>query len=213
MRPRLTYTNVISSIALFLVLTGGAAYAIDGPLPGQDQVGSADIINNEVQTADIKDANLTTADIRAGAVVTGKLADDAVTTAKLAPEARGASAYAYVTPGSCTGTPGECTVTQSKGISSVTREDTGLYCVTAPGIDPTTTPAAVTVDWSSTSSPEGNASAMTREGTSCPGGLGFRVMTQRQPIVTVDADGGTNNAIVAGPAADANDVAFTIVIP
>jgi hypothetical protein len=64
MRPRLTYANVVSSLALFLVLGGGAAFAVDGPLPGQNQVGSADIINNDVRSEDIRDANLTTADIR-----------------------------------------------------------------------------------------------------------------------------------------------------
>jgi hypothetical protein len=64
-------------IAIFIALSG-TAYAVDGPLPGQNQVGSADIINGEVQTADIKDANLTTADIRANAVTTGKIADSDV---------------------------------------------------------------------------------------------------------------------------------------
>jgi hypothetical protein len=68
-------SNVIGYMALFVALSG-TAYAVDGPLPGQNQVGSADIINNEVQTADIKDANLTTADIRSGAVTTGKVLDD-----------------------------------------------------------------------------------------------------------------------------------------
>jgi hypothetical protein len=70
-------SNVIGYVALFVAL-GGTAYAVDGPLPGTDQVGSADIINNEVQSADIKDANLTTADIRAGAVTTGKILDGEV---------------------------------------------------------------------------------------------------------------------------------------
>jgi hypothetical protein len=70
-------SNVIGYVALFVALSG-TAYAVDGPLPGQDQVGSADIINNEVQSADIKDANLTTADIRAGAVTTGKILDGEV---------------------------------------------------------------------------------------------------------------------------------------
>jgi hypothetical protein len=70
-------SNVIGYVALFVALSG-TAYAVDGPLPGQDQVGSADIINNEVQTADIRDANLTTADIRAGAVTSGKILDGEV---------------------------------------------------------------------------------------------------------------------------------------
>ena len=74
MRPRPSYANVVSSIALFLVLTGGAAYALDG----SNTVFSDDIVNNEVRTADIRDANLTTADIRANSITSGKIADDQV---------------------------------------------------------------------------------------------------------------------------------------
>jgi hypothetical protein len=75
-RPR--HGTVVAYLALFLALGGTGAYAIDGSLPGQNTVGSADIINNEVQSADIKDANLTTADIRAGAVTSGKIEDGGV---------------------------------------------------------------------------------------------------------------------------------------
>ena len=44
----------IGTVALFLVLTGGTAMAVDGSLPGQNTVGSADIIDGEVTSADIK---------------------------------------------------------------------------------------------------------------------------------------------------------------
>jgi len=71
-------SNVIGYLALFVALSG-TAYAVDGPLPGQDQVGSADIINNDVQTADIKDANVATADIRTSAITGGKILDASVT--------------------------------------------------------------------------------------------------------------------------------------
>jgi hypothetical protein len=67
-------SNIIGYVALFVAL-GGSAYAVDGPLPGQDQVGSADIINNDVQSADIKDANVASADIRSNAITTGKILD------------------------------------------------------------------------------------------------------------------------------------------
>ena len=40
-------------LALFLVLTGGTAMAVDGSLPGQDTVGSPDIINGEVTQNDL----------------------------------------------------------------------------------------------------------------------------------------------------------------
>ena len=43
----------MGALALFLVLTGGTAMAVDGSLPGQNTVGSADIINGEVSNADL----------------------------------------------------------------------------------------------------------------------------------------------------------------
>jgi hypothetical protein len=80
MRAKPSPSMVVALIALFVALVG-TAEAVDGPLPGQNQVGSADIINNDVQTADIKDANLTTVDIRADAVTTGKILDNDVRSA------------------------------------------------------------------------------------------------------------------------------------
>ena len=123
-----------------------------------------------------------------------------------------ARAYGRVSYFTCTGTPGTCTPDQSKGISSVTREAIGLYCVIAPGINAYTTPAVVAVDFSSTSAPAGNASAMTREGHDC-GPEGFPVRTEIQPFVAVNKGSGTNNQTVSGTAVARNTVSFTIVIP
>jgi hypothetical protein len=53
---------------------------------------------------------------------------------------------------------------------------------------------------------------MTRDGVECGAG-GFLVVTQRQPEILVDQGGGINNAAAVGPAEEADDVAFTIVIP
>ena len=44
----------MAGLALFLVLTGGTALAIDGSLPGQNTVGSADIIDGEVKPDDLQ---------------------------------------------------------------------------------------------------------------------------------------------------------------
>jgi hypothetical protein len=66
--------NVVGYVALFLVLCGGVAYANDGPLAGQNTVGSADIINGEVYGQDIL----------AGSIGTGKVADDSLTASDLA---------------------------------------------------------------------------------------------------------------------------------
>ena len=55
-------SNVVGYVALFVALSG-TAYAVDGPLPGQNQVGSQDIINSEVKTLDVLDNTLTGADV------------------------------------------------------------------------------------------------------------------------------------------------------
>jgi hypothetical protein len=66
-------SNVIGYVAIFLFAIGGTASAIDGPLPGQDRVGSQDIINGEVGAGDIA----------AGSVNGGKLTPNSVTSPKV----------------------------------------------------------------------------------------------------------------------------------
>jgi hypothetical protein len=129
-----------------------------------------------------------------------------------APGAPGtARAYARVIQSAGDDCTGGCTFDRASGVTSVTRLDVGSYCVIAPGLSPTTTTAAVTVDSGSTSSP-GNASAMISAGFSCGGG-GFLIQTQRQTATTVCTnDTCAATASVAGNAAVADDVSFTILI-
>jgi hypothetical protein len=133
-----------------------------------------------------------------------------------------ARAYGAVEVLNATGMPicsvvgNTCPVVRSKGIESAVRVPLG-YCVVAPGIDARETTAAVTVEAAQTNNPEGNTSAMidtvstTCENSGLPGA--FYVRTERQPVITVDKGGGTDNATVSGPSDDANDVSFGIVIP
>jgi hypothetical protein len=74
--------NVLGLVAIFIALSG-TAYAVDGPLAGQNTVGSADIINGEVQDADLGTGAVTSAKIGVGEVTTADLATDAVTGAKI----------------------------------------------------------------------------------------------------------------------------------
>jgi hypothetical protein len=60
--------NIYGLIAIFIALSG-TAYAVDGPLAGQNKVGSADIIDGEVYGQDL----------RANAVGTGKVLDGSLT--------------------------------------------------------------------------------------------------------------------------------------
>jgi hypothetical protein len=181
-----------------------------------NQVKAADIGDGEVKTAEIANGQVKTADIGGGEVRSSNVLNDNLTGADVATNSlKGADidestldigdtarAYAVVDPRNCTGATGTCTPEQSKGISSVTRLLTGLYCVTAPGIDAAEVAAAVTVDWSATNTPKGNASAMTYElDFGCgPPGASFWVITERQPEITVRSGDGVNNTTASGRA-------------
>ena len=81
-RARLTYANVVSTLALFLVLGGGAAFAakklttsdikkgaIKTKLIAKSAVTKAKIAKNAVTGAKVKDGSLTPADVAGGASV------------------------------------------------------------------------------------------------------------------------------------------------
>jgi hypothetical protein len=240
LRRHLTYANVVATLALVIAVGGGAAYAANTVFSSDivdGEVKEADIGSAAVREAEIGQGAVNSDELKNDGVLANDLAPDAVRAAKVLDGTLGgadvagnslkgadideatldigdaARAYALVDPGLCTGTPGTCQAEQTKGVTTVTRDATGQYCVVAPGIDSAATPAAVTVDWGTTAGPEGNASAMTREVACGPQGDGFEVYTERQPLVAVDQGGNVGAATVSGLAAFANDVGFTIVIP
>jgi hypothetical protein len=110
-----------------------------------------------------------------------------------------ARAYALI---SATPAPTAAAVFRSKGITGpVAHPSTGLYCVSAPGLSPGTTPAVVSAEAAGTSSPEGNATAQYFIGAAgCAAGT-FPVATYRLP----------STAPVT--ATESDTVAFTIMIP
>jgi hypothetical protein len=75
-RKRITYANVMSSIAVFLVLGGATAYAAK-------KIGSNEIKGNSITTGKIKKQAVTSSKIKNNAVTTAKIANGAVTGAKL----------------------------------------------------------------------------------------------------------------------------------
>jgi hypothetical protein len=75
-RRHLTYANFMSTLAVVLVVGGGAAYAAN-------TVFGSDIVNGEVKTADIGTGEVTTADLANGGVATADLADDSVNSNKI----------------------------------------------------------------------------------------------------------------------------------
>ena len=78
MSSRLTFSNVVSCLALFVAL-GGSAYAV-----AVNSVGTKQLKDRAVTKDKLAPASVTSAKIAAGAVTTNKLANNAVTTAKLA---------------------------------------------------------------------------------------------------------------------------------
>lgn len=80
-RKRLTYANVMSSIAVFLVLGGATALAAG---LAKNSVGSKQLKKNAVSTAKIKNGAVTSAKLRAGAVGGSALGAGSITNDKLA---------------------------------------------------------------------------------------------------------------------------------
>lgn len=76
-RKRLTYANVMSSIAVFLVL--GGATAIAANQLGKNSVGKKQLKANAVTTAKLKKNAVSTAKIRNGAVTGAKVKDGSLT--------------------------------------------------------------------------------------------------------------------------------------
>jgi hypothetical protein len=74
-RNRLTYANVMSSLAVFLVLGGATAFAAS-------KIGANQLKANSVKTGKIVKEAVTTGKIKNNAVITSKIADNAVTGAK-----------------------------------------------------------------------------------------------------------------------------------
>jgi hypothetical protein len=110
-RGKLTYANVISTLALFLVLSGGAAIAAN------------QLEKNSVGAKQIKAGSIGTGKLKAGAVKGGKLADGAVTTPKLAD---GAATVGKIADGAINGAKLSVgAVTASKLGTIVTRTNSG----------------------------------------------------------------------------------------
>jgi hypothetical protein len=89
-RKKLTYSNVLASLALFIAL-GGAAVAAGLP---NNSIGTKKLKNGAVTTKKIRKEAVTTLRLAAGAVTDAKLAGGAVTSSKIAGGAVGAGALA-----------------------------------------------------------------------------------------------------------------------
>src|SRR5699024_10441920 len=137
-RKRLTYANVMSSIAVFLILGGATAFAVS-KVP-KKSVGTKQLKANAVTTAKIKKDSATTQKLKANAVTTAKIADNAVTGDKVnesslseVPSANSANPVLFAN----VNTDGTVNGALSKGIADgdVVKKGEGEYCITVPGFN------------------------------------------------------------------------------
>lgn len=89
-RKRLTYANVVSSLCLFLLLGGGAAFA--ATKLSKNSVGSNQLKSGSVTSAKLAKNAVTAAKVRTAAITNAKLASGSITAATLAPSAVGNTA-------------------------------------------------------------------------------------------------------------------------
>jgi hypothetical protein len=80
MRPRITFANVVSVIALFVALGGTAIATHPG---GQNTISTADIMNGEVKVADIGQGAVATDEIANGQVKAADIGDGEVRSADI----------------------------------------------------------------------------------------------------------------------------------
>ncbi len=107
-REHLTYANVVATLALFLVLSGGAAYAA-GHL-AKNSVGTKQLKNNAVTGAKVKDGSLGAKDFAAGSLPAGPKGDPGAAGVPGAPGS--ALGYAHIVQG-------ELVAAESKGVVKV----------------------------------------------------------------------------------------------
>ena len=69
-------TRIAAPLVAAFIALAGTAYAVDGPLAGQNTVGSEDIIDSEVKSADVANGSVQTADIKNDDVRSSDVRDD-----------------------------------------------------------------------------------------------------------------------------------------
>lgn len=189
-RRHLTYANAMSSLAVFLVLGGGAAFAAkkigSNELRGAS-VTTAKIKRNAVTASKIKKNAITTAKITKGAVTGGKLADGSVSAPKLAPGfvAPAAERLTHAVNVSAGGT----VLAGSVGVSqaNVTHPSLGFYCFS--GLTPAPVGGVATIDYSEAGE---NVSIQfdTGQGPVCPVGTQAFINPRKTTGTTTPVDAG-----------------------
>lgn len=178
LRQRLTYANVMSSIAVFLIFGGATALAAR-------KIGSHQLKGGSVTTAKIKRDAVTASKIRQDAITTAKIAKRAVTNGKIAAGSVDATKLApgFVAPAAERLTHSanisfEGTVlVGSLGIAqaNITHAATGFYCLA--GLSPAPAGGVATIDYSEAGE-DVEIQFDTGQGPVCPAGTQAFVNTR-----------------------------------
>jgi hypothetical protein len=104
-RPKLTYANVMSTIAVFLVVSGGVAYAASHL--GKNTVGPKQLKKNSVTTAKVKKEAITAVKVKKGALTGAQINASTLGTVPQAQSAQTANALGPSEGWHEVGAPGE----------------------------------------------------------------------------------------------------------
>jgi hypothetical protein len=143
-KPRFTYANVVATLALFLALGGGAAFAAN-------TIRSGDIAPGAVQTADIHQRAISSGKLAVGAVRGNQIAPHSVGSSQIAPGSIGRSEIAPDAIGTSEIAPGSIRPDQlevpvsviAKGSGGAQELPTGQYAYPLSGAKWTQQPGEV----------------------------------------------------------------------
>jgi hypothetical protein len=123
LRSRLTYANVMSSVAIFLLVGGGAAFAA----LGKGTVGTRQLKRNAVKVGKIGPEAVRAGKLAKNAVPTNRIRDNAVTGAKVSGSIQKSDdlLFATVAPANAA-----AALVRGRGATAVTRIAAGFYAVT-----------------------------------------------------------------------------------
>ncbi len=134
LRSRLTYANVVATLALVLALSGGVVWAagkINSGDIARNAIKSKHIKNHQVKTKDLAVHSVGTDQLKGGSVGTDQLQPDAVGSAQIADGsvAFGDLAANTVSPRLFAHVSSGGTLGESAGVDSAYRQDKGTYFV------------------------------------------------------------------------------------
>jgi hypothetical protein len=234
MRRHLTYSNVISTLCLVLILGGGAAYAANTVFSSDivnGEVKTADIGNNQVRSVDVRNdtapaGGLTAADLRPESVEGSEIADNSISSSEVLANSLNGSDIADASVGPTDLTAGALgaraygrvsrlnALSRSKNIASVTNPSDGVFCIDPIGIDPSTAVLLVDSDWNDDGTIAGaddvSAVEWSSSATGCPADrLGVKTFIYAGDS-TDDDDGGGNTT---GDNLLATNEGFSFMVP